>query len=224
MDQQGELSTKQRFIIETYRLLQDGGIENLRVRDVAGRVGYTAAALYKHFDNLDYLIMLASIRFLDSYAEELIPITKYSKDPLSMDLQAWKCFINHAFRNVPIYLHLFWENGSGSSFGDAMSEYMSIFPPDYDSHRDPDDFYGYFYSAMFTGSLQERDYIWLRKAAGEGLISLGDALYVSKVNEHTVHGMLMNHINDYKDPTIRGKAIEECNRLVEKTINDHAIR
>ena len=218
----GVLSTKQKFVIETYELLAEKGYENLRVRDIANRVGCTAAALYKHFDSVDHLVMLASVRFLDAYAEELMAITRYSPDPLTLDLQAWRCFINHAFENPPIYTRLFWENVTGFSLGDIMAEYTLLFDRSFD--RTNDIVYGYYYTAMFEDSMQKRDYIWLRKAAGEGLMTLEDALYVSKINDCIAHASLASHLHDYKQPDIRAAAIEECRSLIERNIEEHRIR
>ena len=222
MDLPAVLSTKQKFVIETNKLLEEKGLEGVRVRDIAERVGCTAAALYKHFDSMDHLIMLSSVRFLDSYVEELIPITRYSPDPLTLDLQAWRCFLQHAFENPPIYLRLFWEHETGISLGDVMAEYTMLFSSHF---SDKDDLaYGYYYTALFEESLQRRDFIWLRRAANEGLMTIEDALFVSKVNDHIVHSALANHQYDYVQQAIREAAITECRQLIEKNIEDHRIR
>lgn len=221
---QGALSTKQRFVVETYELLRENGLENLRVRDIASRVGCTPAALYKHFESMDHLVMLGSVKFLDGYAKELVPITLYSLDSLTLDLQAWRVFIRHAFENPPIFIHLFWGNASEITFGDIMAEYTAMFGSLHGDDKSQDALYGYYYSAMFEDTLQKRDYVWLRKAAGEGLMKIEDALFVSKTNDCIVHASLIDHMRDYMDPRVREQAIAECIALIEKNIEDHRIR
>ncbi|MFR3548257.1 TetR/AcrR family transcriptional regulator, partial [Blautia sp.] len=57
-----ENNTKQMLIEAAYNMILEKGAENIRVRDLAKRVGCSAAALYKHFESLDYLLALASVR------------------------------------------------------------------------------------------------------------------------------------------------------------------
>ena len=58
---------KQKFIKVTSEILQEEGREGVNIRRVASEAGCTSAVLYKHFDNLEHLIMLASIQFLEPY-------------------------------------------------------------------------------------------------------------------------------------------------------------
>ena len=205
-------TTKQKFVEVTYRMIKEKGLENLRVRDIASEVGCTAAALYKHFDTMDYLTMLASVRFLDDYTEELIALTESSKDSIELDIAAWKAFNKYAFANPPVFLHLFWGDQS-ASFEEAVVEYFQLFPVQAGKQR-----IAYFYSAVFTGRIWERDFIWLRRAVSEGFLKYDDAVYISKVNNYTVFGMLTEHREDYTKPGVAEKAARECDRLIEKTI------
>ena len=80
-------------------MIKEKGLENLKVRDIAKRVGCTAAALYKHFETMDYLIMVASIRFLDDYMMELMELTESEQNSIEINLAAWKAFNKYAFAN-----------------------------------------------------------------------------------------------------------------------------
>lgn len=77
----------------------------------------------------------------------------------------------------------------------------------------------YFYTAAFTGSIRERDFIWLRRAASEGFLNYDDAVYISKVNNYTVHGMLLEHLEDYAEPGVAERSTRECDEMIEKTIH-----
>ena len=170
-------TTKQRFVEVTYDMIKEKGIENLKVRDIAKRVGCTAAALYKHFETMDYLIMVASIRFLDDYMVELLTLTESGSNSIEIDLAAWKAFSKYAFANPPIFIHLFWGTYS-HFFEEAVSEYFQMFPAEAGEHR-----IAYFYTAAFTGSIRERDFIWLRRAASEGFLNYDDAGYTSGIGK-----------------------------------------
>ena len=58
-----------------------------------------------------------------------------------------------------------------------------------------------------------------RRAANEGLLTMEDAVYVSRVNSMIAHAALREHMEDYKDPVIARRAAENCYRLIEKTID-----
>lgn len=211
------LTTKQKFINATYEAIKEKGLENLTVRDIAKRVGHTPAALYKHFESMNYLSMLACMKYMEEYMEELIEITSTHTDPIEIDLLAWKTFTKHAFQNPPVFLHLFWGPHT-ELFEDAVAEYYQLFPLEKKSDT-AEVFYGYLFTASYTGNLQERDFVWLRRGASEGLLDYDDAKYISMVNSYIVRGMLLDCYNDYQQPDVARKAAEKCDALVEKTIN-----
>ncbi|HIS64140.1 MAG TPA: helix-turn-helix transcriptional regulator, partial [Candidatus Avoscillospira avistercoris] len=66
---------KIRYIEITSEILQQEGIESVTIRKVAERAGCTSAVLYKHFENKEHLIMLASVRFLEPYIIEFIKLS-----------------------------------------------------------------------------------------------------------------------------------------------------
>ena len=212
------LDTKQRFVIATYELMNEVGLQNLTVRDVAKRVGCTAAALYKHFESFDYLISLAAIRALGNYPTELLALARYNSDPLTIEQQGWRCFCDYAFDDPQVFLHLFWGPLS-DRFGEILDEYLQMFPPLYSKGVEGTEYYTRHNLAMSKGSLRQRDFYWLEQAAEQGLITMEDAEYVSKVGEHIAHSMLMNHASHHQDEESTARAKEECNELIDKLIS-----
>ena len=71
------IETKKRFILSTYHKLLVQDSSEISVRKLAEENGCSIAALYKHFESLDYLIAVASIRFLDEYMVEYVPAAGY---------------------------------------------------------------------------------------------------------------------------------------------------
>lgn len=211
-------TTKQKFVEVTYELIKEKGLKDLRIRDIAERVGCTSPALYKHFETLDYLIMVASVKFLSDYMMELIELTESDRDSIEIDIAAWKAFNKYAFANPPIFLHLFWGDYS-HLFEEAVLEYYQMFPAKPGEHR-----IAYFYSAAFNGSIREREFIWLRRAATEGFLNYDDAVYISKVNDYTVHCMLLEHKDDYTKPGVVDASIKECNEMIEKTFHTFLLK
>lgn len=206
-------ATKRKLIEVTYRILQEKGFENLKAREIAKEAGCTATVIYKYFDNLNYLIVLASLRVLEEYNRESLEISKKTGDCITLNKMAWRAFIRHAFKNPRIFENLFWGKGK-AVFEDAVIEYFELYPEELSGKTS-----AYYYATYFNSNLEERDFIWLRRGVNEGYLELEDAMYISRVNSMIVHGMLLEHMDDYTIPGVAEKAIKECIYLVEKNIN-----
>ena len=68
--------TKQEYVDVTCKMIEEEGIENVSIRKIAQRVGCDSAVLYRHFANLDYLLMVGCIRFLEEYIKDLASIER----------------------------------------------------------------------------------------------------------------------------------------------------
>lgn len=210
-------NTKRKLISEAYKMILECGGENVKVRDLAKRTGYSSTALYKHFEDLDYLLMLASIRFLDGYFKDIKEITLGIENPLEADIEAWKCFNKYAFANPPVFLNMFWGKYN-MRMEYALQEYFELYPLEAASRA-----VAMLCCPLFSGNIEERDFVWMRRAAAVGLIHYDDAAYISKVNCLIAKGMLEAHYYDYRDEKVAENAAKECSALIEKTMRDHMI-
>ena len=75
---------KKKYIQIASRILEQEGPEGINIRRIAKEAGCTSAVLYKHFDNLNHLLVLASVKFLEPYISDFIVISKRS-DITSME-------------------------------------------------------------------------------------------------------------------------------------------
>ena len=190
---------KIRYIEITSEILQQEGIESVTIRKVAERAGCTSAVLYKHFENKEHLIMLASVRFLEPYIIEFIKLS--SREDLSsiqIDLLLWKCFIDEAFRNKPYYELMFFSDHR-DMLEDCVYEYYQMFP---EVQRRFD---GFSASIIFSNNLQERELLRLRRAAHAGVLSLEDAALLSRLTVAVFNGIFTQY---------SGITAEECYQLI----------
>ena len=197
-----------RYIEITSEILQQEGIESVTIRKVAERAGCTSAVLYKHFENKEHLIMLASVRFLEPYIIEFIKLS--SREDLSsiqIDLLLWKCFIDEAFRNKPYYELMFFSDHR-DMLEDCVYEYYQMFP---EVQRRFD---GFSASIIFSNNLQERELLRLRRAAHAGVLSLEDAALLSRLTVAVFNGIFTQYSGiTMTDSQIRSAA-EECYQLI----------
>lgn len=199
---------KIRYIEITSEILQQEGIESVTIRKVAERAGCTSAVLYKHFENKEHLIMLASVRFLEPYIIEFIKLS--SREDLSsiqIDLLLWKCFIDEAFRNKPYYELMFFSDHR-DMLEDCVYEYYQMFP---EVQRRFD---GFSASIIFSNNLQERELLRLRRAAHAGVLSLEDAALLSRLTVAVFNGIFTQYSGiTMTDSQIRSAA-DECYQLI----------
>ena len=204
------MEMKRNLILATYRMLQEMDASKITVRAVAKKVGCSPAALYRYFDNIEYLIVMASIRFFENYMIEYGVLMDQEPNLLKQYVDGWKLFNRYAFERPDLYYRLMWGQYN-SDFSDALAEYIELFSFSA-SATSPD----YFYTMIFNSDIMERDFLVLRRAVNQGLLSEDDAVYFSKSNPLLVKGMLERYMD--KDLATRKCGEQECNGLLLKNL------
>ena len=212
------IETKKKLIIETYKIIRDHGLEGVTAREVAKNSGVSATMIYKHFDNINYLIAIASLYCISDYLDDLVKIANLYQDPIDMDLAGWKSFCTFAFRNPPLYANLFW-GPCVNDMEDICLEYFRLFPHEFIVRQN-----GFLINSLFTGDINRRDFIWMRRGANVGRLTYDDAVYLSRTNCLIVYAMLMEHSRDYKEVSVQKAAAEECLSLIQRNIDKCLIK
>jgi AcrR family transcriptional regulator len=202
--------TKRDFVTLAYKHLLTNNASSLTVKDIANEKGYSAPSLYKHFKSLEYLLVVASVKFLDEYMYEYAQLLESDKDPLRTYVAVWKLFNRYAFERPDIYYRLFWGQHK-KTFTSAIREYFELFP--FSGYKKCP---GYFYLILVNDSIQERDLLMLRRVPNRKLLSDEDAVYFSKTNPLIVKGLLIDIMD--QPPDVRKQAEQECNYLIEKNL------
>lgn len=211
------IATKKLLVAVTYQQLLQKDASKIRVRDIAEMSGCSPATIYRHFETLEYLIVVSSMRILDAYTVEYGELIDRALDPASTYREGWGLFDRHAFNRPDIYLRLFW-GPYNDSFESAAQEYYELFPYSGSTRNT-----AYFFIMFFNGSMQERDYMALRNIANVGLITTGDARYLSQVNPIIAKGMIEDSVG--LDASARARMRDNCDALIyqglERAIEQH---
>lgn len=101
--------TNKIFISETIKLIKEIGITNVSIRKIALKMNMNSANIYYHFDNLDHLLGLASIYFIQNYVLEVSEKVKLAKTPFDEYMIIWGCFAHHAFLSPNLYRRIFFK-------------------------------------------------------------------------------------------------------------------
>jgi len=179
------LETKRQLIMLTYQKLCNQDASTITARDIANDKGCSVAVIYKYFENLDYLIVVASVQFLQEYMEKYAQLLDSGKPFMDIYIEGWELFNHYAFRRPDIFYRLFWGN-ENQNFGEAFQDHFELFPLEGSK-----EYLAYYYSLMFNDNIQERDFIVLRRAANYQLMTEADAYYYSVTNPLIVKGMLL---------------------------------
>lgn len=202
------IERKKRYIQIAGNILESEGMKGISIRRIANEAGCTSAVLYKHFDDLEHLIMLASVHFLEPYIREFRCVTKRTDiTSIQLDLYLWKLFIQESFLNKPYYETMFFGSDK-DRLEDYIYEYYSLFP------ELEKDFDGFSASIIFSSNLAEREYIRLRRAAHEGLITLDNAQLLSRLSTAVFNGMFIQYHFDQNDRGSLQIATDDCYHLI----------
>ena len=203
--------TKRQLVDLVYNMLRDRNASDITARVVATAQGCSAAAIYRHFDSLEELLSVASVRFLHPYMEEYSALMDSDLPFLEIYVQGWELFNRYAFERPDLYYRLFWGE-ENSNLGDAVQEYYQLFPFE-GSLKSA----AYFYTLMFDENMVDRDYLMMHRACNMGLVTDEEAHYFSYTNVLIARGMIYDAMS--VTDAERGRLRDTCSSLIRMNVN-----
>lgn len=164
-----ELNIKQKrvmsyFIISARRLIEEEGVDKLTVRKVAADAGYNSATLYNYFEDMEELVVFASIGYLKQYIAKL-------EKALSDDMNAkeryrtiYQVFSKACFEKPEIFYSLFYGKYK-KRLKNAVSVYYDIFPDELGHHG------GEILQMLTQGEIFQRDMAIMPSLVDQGFVA-----------------------------------------------------
>ena len=115
-----------QFIKVTQKLLDEDGLKYLSIRKIATASGFHNSTIYFYFQDLDELIMLASISRFQKYSEKLEALN-YTSDVYEKFYAIWDCFAESALKYSCIF-HNFFFGKHSDNLPDFLNIYYDLFP------------------------------------------------------------------------------------------------
>ena len=128
-----KIRTMSYFVNAAQKIIEDEGIDAVTVRKVSKIAGYNPATLYNYFDNLDYLVGFASIKYLQDYHQSLKVDVENLTDPEERFLAIWQKFCFYSFEKPKIYQALFFKTPR-YTLCDFFDFYFKMFPEELGEH------------------------------------------------------------------------------------------
>lgn len=208
---------KYELIVKTYELLKTQSPDDLTIRRIAEEAGCTSTVIYRHFENLDHLILLASVRFLEDYIDGLSNLLGRDSDPLTMLREMWVVFGVQAFAHVEVFEMLFWGRYT-NQLSDAIIQYYQLFPEKWRSTN------GVEATIFFSGNIEERNLIAVNRAAAEGYLPLKNIRLFSDIQCHLFHSIMLKYKDEYHSPGKAEKGLQEFMRAYDFLIDAYRLK
>lgn len=152
------------FIQATREIMSTEGIEHVSIRKIASLLYYNSATIYLYFKNVDELINLASVSFLEQYCRALAADMPLMKEPLAAYMHTWELFCKYAFSYPQVFYRLFFTKNK-IPLEDTIDKYYELYP------EQLADISGSIYDMLKGGSLKQRCDVIIAPLADAGLVS-----------------------------------------------------
>ncbi len=207
--QEKKIATKRLFIDITSNLIEIEGLEKVSIRKVATLTGRNSATLYKYFKNLDHLILLASLKFLKRYVEELDSYLEKAQSPLEEASLIWEFFCICSFEQPEVYKSIFFStidfNRKDFENYYEIKEFYNLYPEEITSSLTK------FHRMILKLNIYERNKILLIKLAKKRYISPSNITAINDMQILIYKGLLEDAA---KTPSSYQRKIL-CNRAIK---------
>lgn len=116
-----------QFIKVTQELLEEDGLKNISIRKIATLAGFHNSTIYLYFDDLDELIMLASIKQFQDYSFALEAQSQKHADAYDNFYAIWQYFADSSFQHSCVF-HNFFFGKHSDNLPLYLNAYYDLFP------------------------------------------------------------------------------------------------
>jgi AcrR family transcriptional regulator len=177
------------FIEAAVEIIEQEGIEGITIRKIADKAGYNSATIYNYFENLDHLIFLAALKFINPYTKNVGDHIKGAANALEKNLLIWEYFCTHSFTNPPIYSALFFPKFRDPE-RNYTAEYYDLNPNDLSKNDVA-------VTAMLSkNTIYERSLIILEDCVNEGFFKASDINDINEMCMLIYKGMLTRALDN----------------------------
>ncbi|MDO5689685.1 MAG: TetR/AcrR family transcriptional regulator [Tissierellia bacterium] len=152
------------FIEATVEIIDKEGLKGVTIRKVADIAGYNSATLYNYFDDLNHLLFMATLTYVNEYIAALPSYIGHVKNAEEMYLSVWDCFLDYSFQQPSIYRTWFFSKLK-SSVELYVQQFYSLYP--LDNKKFPPEIQRMF----LTASARQRTRILIDDCISQGFIN-----------------------------------------------------
>ncbi len=96
------------FVAAATEIIEEFGLDAVTIRLVAERAGYHSSTIYNYFDDLDHVMFMGCMDYLDRYNRELTKKLAGVQEPISFYFKTVEIFNHYAYHNPKVFWMLFY--------------------------------------------------------------------------------------------------------------------
>lgn len=116
-----------RFIEATQELIDTIGLEKVSIRKIAEKAGFHNSTIYLYFQDVDELILLASLKHFNEYSKALSSLSTQNLSPIETFFYIWNFFADTVFDKANIFYNFFFGKHS-DDLSPIIKQYYVLFP------------------------------------------------------------------------------------------------
>lgn len=175
------------FISAAREVIETEGIKNVTVRKVADIANCNSSLLYFYFNDVDELVTMASMSYLEKYTKTLVADLKKLDNDYEVFIHTWDVFTFYALNNPEIFNQIFFKDHK-VELKKMIAEYYRLFPAQLDTVSDS------VKNMLFQGSLAQRNLDVLKPLAKEG--------YIKDENLDLLNELMLSYFREILDRRI----------------------
>ena len=122
-----------RFIGAAQELIENGGPENASIRKIAEKAGLHNSTIYLYFEDVDQLILLASLKYFNEYSKALSELSTKNLTPVQNFMTIWNFFAQTVFERPKIF-HNFFFGKHSDNLKEIVKQYYELFPEEQEKY------------------------------------------------------------------------------------------
>lgn len=185
---------KRAFVEAAAELIRTQPFKSISIRKIADTAGFHNSTIYSYFQDADWLLALASVRFLQPYSNDLTQIRDLELTPLGLFYAIWECYCRHAFSQPALFYNFFFGKYK-NQLTDLINEYYELFPEQRNEHTP-------MVSDMFLGNnMYNRCQSLMEPLIGDSSTRITEdtLLAANYIVVSTLEEYLLDHVRDYSD-------------------------
>lgn len=177
------------FIRTAREIIDMEGVDEVSIRKVAKVTGYNSATMYLYFADVDELITLASMSYLENYCRTLAADIPKLQNAYEVYLHTWSVFCQYAFTYPQVFYRLFYRPHS-KPLDTIVERYYDIYPRQLEHTSGP------LREMLHAGDLESRNIEVLRPLIGEGIIERKDLDVINSMTVCYFRKLLEEHCQE----------------------------
>ena len=122
-----------RFIHAAQELIESEGPQKASIRKIAERAGFHNSTIYLYFEDVDQLILLASLKYFNEYSKALSELSTKNLMPSENFMTIWDFFARTIFARPQIFYNFFFGKHS-DNLTEIIRQYYELFPEEQDNY------------------------------------------------------------------------------------------